>query len=387
MEYVRNSNLKPSCRDWPVHMQRALDLAESVLTACPNPRVGCVLVRAGQVISEGWHSAAGAPHAEAMALEAAGPAARGGVAFVSLEPCAHHGKTGPCSEALIAAGVATVVIPMQDPHPAVSGKGIAQLEDAGVEVIMMVDFENAARVINLGFLSRVERGRPRVRMKLAMSLDGRTALSNGDSKWITDGASRSDVQLLRASSSAVLTGVGTVLADDPSLTVRPDEMGLSADQQRSNALNLQNPPLRVVLDSALRTPAQSKLLAAEGRVIIYATASAQSAELAGLKNCELKVAGSEARVELLSVLESLASEYHCNDILVEAGPTLCGAFLRARLVDELIVYVAPKLMGSDGKALLDLHGIQTMADTPTFEVMETKQLEGDVKLRLLPQLN
>ena len=387
MEYVRNSDLKPACSDWPVHMQRAIDLAESVLTACPNPRVGCVLVRGGQVISEGWHSAAGAPHAEAMALEAAGPAAREAVAFVSLEPCAHHGKTGPCSEALIAAGVATVVIPMQDPHPAVSGKGIAQLAEAGVEVIMMVDFEDAARAINLGFLSRVERGRPRVRMKLAMSLDGRTALSNGDSKWITDVASRRDVQLLRASSSAVLTGIGTVLADDPSLTVRPEEMGLSADQRQYNALNLQNPPLRVVLDSALRTPAQSNLLAAAGRVLIYSAAAAPSAELAGLENCELKVAGNEARVQLHPVLESLASEYYCNDVLVEAGPTLCAAFLRSNLVDELIVYVAPKLMGSDGKALMDLHGIQTMADTPTFEVIETQQLERDVRLRLLPQVN
>ena len=386
MEYVQSTDLKPSCIDWPVHMQRALDLAETVLTASPNPRVGCVLVRGGQVISEGWHSAAGAPHAEAMALEEAGPKARNATAFVSLEPCAHHGKTGPCSEALIAAGVATVVIPMQDPHPAVSGKGIAQLEEAGVEVIMMVDFEEAARGINPGFLSRVERGRPRVRIKLAMSLDGRTALSNGGSKWITDVASRKDVQLLRASSCAVLTGVGTILADNPSLTVRLDEMGLDADQIKTNALNLQNPPLRVVLDSTLRTPAQSKLLEAEGNVLIYSTASAQSAELVALDSCTLKVAGSDARVQLLPVLKSLASEYYCNDTLIEAGPTLCGAFLRANLVDELILYVAPKLMGSDGKALLDLHGIQTMADTPTFEVIEAQQLERDVKLRLLPQV-
>ena len=386
MEYVHNKDLKSSCKDWPRHMQRALDLAETVLTAGPNPRVGCVLMRDGQVISEGWHSAAGAPHAEAMALDEAGSAARNAVAFVSLEPCAHHGKTGPCSEALIAAGVSKVVIPMQDPHPAVSGKGIAQLEEAGVEVIMMVDFEHAARAINPGFLSRVERGRPRVRMKLAMSLDGRTALFNGESKWITDGTSRRDVQLLRACSCAVLTGVGTVISDDPSLTVRPDEIGLSADQKQCNALNLHNPPLRVVLDSTLRTPAQSKLLEAEGSVLIFSTASAQSAELGALDRCALKVAGSDAQVQLLPVLESLASEYYCNDVLIEAGPTLCGAFLRANLVDELIVYVAPKLMGSDGKALLDLHGIQTMADTPTFELIETKQLEGDVKLRLLPRI-
>ena len=164
-------------------------------------------------------------------------------------------------------------------------------------------------------------------------------------------------------------------------------MGLSADQRQSHALNLQNPPLRVVLDSALRTPAQSNLLAAAGRVLIYSAAAVPSAELAGLENCELKVAGNEARVQLHPVLESLASEYHCNDILVEAGPTLCAAFLRSNLVDELIVYLAPKLMGSDGKALLDLHGIQTMADTPTFEVIETQQLERDVRLRLLPQVN
>lgn len=387
MQHKHNTELDAAFLDWPVHMQRALDLADSVLTAAPNPRVGCVLVHDGQVISEGWHSAAGADHAEVMALTNAGRDPRGATAFVSLEPCAHHGKTGPCSDALIAAGIARVVIPMQDPNPEVAGKGIAKMEEAGIEVIMLPDFETAARRLNPGFFHRIEQGRPLVRMKLAMSLDGRTALASGASKWITDAASRSDVQRLRAASSAVLTGVGTVLADDPSLNVRRDELGLSEAQLLSNELNLQEPPLRIVLDSRRRMPATAKLLGLDGQVVVYSTASAENSELLDSENVDLRLAGSGDRVDLQTVLESLAAEYQCNDVLIEAGPTLCGAFLQSKLVDELVVYIAPKLLGSDAKPLLDLVGITQMSAAPEFQIVETQQLDNDVKLVLKPLAN
>ncbi len=387
MQHKHNTELDAAFLDWPVRMQRALDLADSVLTAAPNPRVGCVLVHDGQVISEGWHSAAGADHAEVMALTNAGRDPRGATAFVSLEPCAHHGKTGPCSDALIAAGIARVVIPMQDPNPEVAGKGIAKMEEAGIEVIMLPDFETAARRLNPGFFHRIEQGRPLVRMKLAMSLDGRTALASGASKWITDAASRADVQRLRAASSAVLTGVGTVLADDPSLNVRRDELGLSEAQLLSNELNLQEPPLRIVLDSRRRMPPTAKLLGLDGQVVVYSTASVENSELLDSENVDLRLAGSGDRVDLQTVLESLAAEYQCNDVLIEAGPTLCGAFFQSKLVDELVVYIAPKLLGSDAKPLLDLVGITQMSAAPEFQIVETQQLDNDVKLVLKPLAN
>ena len=387
MQHKHNTELDAAFLDWPVHMQRALDLADSVLTAAPNPRVGCVLVHDGQVISEGWHSAAGADHAEVMALTNAGREPRGATAFVSLEPCAHHGKTGPCSDALIAAGIARVVIPMQDPNPEVAGKGIAKMEEAGIEVIMLPDFETAARRLNPGFFHRIEQGRPLVRMKLAMSLDGRTALANGASKWITDAASRADVQRLRAASSAVLTGVGTVLADDPSLNVRRDELGLSEAQLLSNELNLQEPPLRIVLDSRRRMPPTAKLLGLDGQVVVYSTASAENSELLNSENVDLRLAGSGDRVDLQTVLESLAADYQCNDVLIEAGPTLCGAFFQSKLVDELVVYIAPKLLGSDAKPLLDLVGITQISAAPEFQIIETQQVDNDVKLVLKPLAN
>ena len=387
MQHKHNTELDAAFLDWPVHMQRALDLADSVLTAAPNPRVGCVLVHDGQVISEGWHSAAGADHAEVMALTNAGRDPRGATAFVSLEPCAHHGKTGPCSDALIAAGITRVVIPMQDPNPEVAGKGIAKMEEAGIEVIMLPDFETAARRLNPGFFHRIEQGRPLVRMKLAMSLDGRTALANGASKWITDAASRADVQRLRAASSAVLTGVGTVLADDPSLNVRRDELGLSEAQLLSNELNLQEPPLRIVLDSRRRMPPTAKLLGLDGRVVVYSTVSAENSELLNSENVDLRLAGSGDRIDLQTVLESLAAEYQCNDVLIEAGPTLCGAFFQSKLVDELVVYIAPKLLGSDAKPLLDLVGITQISAAPEFQIIETQQVDNDVKLVLKPLAN
>src|SRR6056297_2282103 len=283
-----------------VCMARALRLAErGRYTTAPNPRVGCVLVRGGAVVGEGWHERAGGPHAEIVALAAAGAAARGATAYVSLEPCCHHGRTGPCTEALIEAGVARVVYGADDPNPRVAGEGAARLRAAGIDVAGGLLAAQSER-LNAGFLLRMRHGRPRVTLKIASSLDGATAMASGESRWITGDAARRDVQRLRAASGAILTGIGTVLADDPRLTVRGEAFGAAPRQ-----------PLRVVLDSRLRTPADAKVLAGTGAVL------------------------------------ALLAQREINDVLVEAGPELCGAFLAAGLVDELVIYLAPHIMGSE----------------------------------------
>ena len=385
MKVVHNSELEESSANWPNHMQRAIDLACSVLTTTPNPRVGCVITLNDTVLAEGWHTAAGQAHAEAAALQNSQRDVTGGTAFVSLEPCNHQGKTGPCSDALIAAGVSRVVIAMSDPNPAVAGEGIKKLEAAGIEVFHLVDFQASARAINVGFLKRWEKGRPYVRMKMAMSLDGRTALANGESKWISGAASRADVQKLRAQSSAIITGVGTVLADDPKLTVRLEELGLSEAQLLSNAQNLQRQPLRVVLDSKLQTPAVASILSAEGAAVIYTGAAANIADYVHGDTVDIRALdSSDSGVNLISVLESLAADYECNEVLLEAGPTLCGAFLKQGLADELIVYIAPRIFGSDARPLLTLKGIESLADTFDFTIFEMQQIGDDIKVTLQP---
>ncbi|MCG8413124.1 MAG: bifunctional diaminohydroxyphosphoribosylaminopyrimidine deaminase/5-amino-6-(5-phosphoribosylamino)uracil reductase RibD [Pseudomonadales bacterium] len=386
---MHNTELDESVIDWPVHMQRALDIACNVIAANPNPRVGCVITNNNTVVAEGWHIAAGHPHAEAMALGSAQAAVAGGTAFVSLEPCNHLGRTGPCSEALIEAGISTVVIAMNDPNPRVAGQGVRRLEEAGIEVFQLKDFELPAQRINPGFITRHQTGRPFVRMKLAMSMDGRTALSNGESKWITGAAARADVQKLRAASSAIVTGSGTVLADDPRLNVRVEEMDLSEAQLISNEESLKIQPLKVILDSNLRTPETARILQS-GKTIIF-TASADStsqfatANDVEVRNCSNDADPNASGVELHSVLESLAAEFECNDVLLEAGPTLCGSFLKADLVDELVLYVAPKLLGSDAKALLNLTGIESMDDALDFSITELCQIGEDIKVVLRPQ--
>ena len=390
MKTLTNSDLDQSQNTWPDFMQRAIDLACNAIGTQPNPRVGCVLVKEGRVVADGWHQAAGLPHAEIMALRNAGDESQGATAFVSLEPCCHHGKTGPCTEALIDAGVSRVVFAMQDPNPKVSGNGIDQLEQTGIEVFHLSDFETKAKAVNAGFVRRHETGMPFVRLKLGMSLDGRTALSNGESKWITGQEARADVQLLRATSSAILTGIGTVLADDPRLDVRMDELALSEAQLQSNQDALKRQPMRVILDSSLKTPVSAKILNNNARTLLFTCSETLEPGFSDLDHVEilqLDYSGDQyqARVHLPTVLKSLASDYDCNDLLVEAGSTLGGAFLEEGLVDELIVYIAPKLLGSDSRPLLQLEKIQTLANAPNFSVSALSQIGDDIKLVLTPK--
>lgn len=319
-------------------MRRALELAAlGLYTTHPNPRVGCVLVRDGEVVGEGWHARAGEPHAEVHALRAAGERARGATAWVTLEPCTHHGRTPPCADALIAAGVARVVVAMRDPFPAVDGAGIARLRAAGIAVDCGV-LEEEARELNLGFVSRLTRRRPWMRVKLGLSLDGRSALADGRSQWITSPAARADVQHWRARSSAVLSGIGSVLADDSRLTVRLP----GVEHGR---------PERIVLDRQGCLPARARLLAEPGPVLwVTATGAPDRPELDGRVE-RLTLPDPNGRLHLQRLCCALAERGH-NEVLVEAGPRLAGAFVAAGLVDELVWYLAPKLLGAHARPAL-----------------------------------
>jgi diaminohydroxyphosphoribosylaminopyrimidine deaminase/5-amino-6-(5-phosphoribosylamino)uracil reductase len=352
-------------------MARALSLARRGLyTTDPNPRVGCVLVHGGQIVGEGWHERAGAPHAEPNALAAAGARARGATAYVSLEPCSHHGRTPPCAEALVAAGVARVIYALKDPNPRVSGAGEQRLREAGIDVAggLMAD---ASRQLNCGYVRRMSTGLPFVRVKLAMSLDGRTALANGQSRWITADAARNDVQYLRARSSAVLTGIGTVLADDPAMNVRIPE----SDRQ----------PWRVVLDSTLRTPPESRLVTGAGPVLILATRddAARRAALEGRSAAVEILPAAPAGVSLEAVLQRLG-RLEMNEVWVEAGPGLAGAFVQAGLFDELIVYVAPALLGGDALPLLELPSISSLEQKVKLAFTDFRAVGVDLRLTLRP---
>lgn len=386
MKKIRNDELEPEIIDWPVYMRRAIDLAGNAINTSPNPKVGCVLVKNEEIVGEGWHVAVGEAHAEVMALTQAGDQAKSSIAFVSLEPCSHTGRTGPCSDALINAGVSQVVIACIDPNPEVAGNGVERLLKAGIPVTQLVDFEPLARAVTPGYFKRREQGIPYVRCKLAMSLDGRTALANGESKWISGRQSRSDVQRLRAASGAVITGIETVLADDPSLNVRIDDMNLAQEEIARNELSLSKQPLRVILDSQLRTPDTAKILALPGDVKIF-TISPPGAAKNPASNVEyLQTEASGKRVSLHSVLESLASDFACTEVLVEAGATLSTAFIQAGLVDELIVYIAPKLLGSDARSLLNIAGIESMSDSLDFEISDLRQIDCDIRVVLKPIL-
>jgi len=359
-------------------MQRALTLAVRGLeTTDPNPRVGCVIAQRGRIIGEGWHERAGEPHAEVAALRAAGSQAAGAAVYVTLEPCSHHGRTPPCVEALIAARVARVVIAALDPNPLVDGRGAAALRAAGVTVESGL-MEQEAAELNAGFFVRMRTGRPLVRVKLAMSLDGRTALANGESRWITGEAARADVQHWRARSSAVLTGVGTVLADDPRLDVRlPDETGAARRQ-----------PLRVVLDTQLRTPARARLFEVPGEVLILTSLTspedARAAELTeqGARLESLPLEG--RRLALPAVLDRLG-ELELNEVLVEAGATLAGELLRQSLADELLLYVGPQLLGPSARALVAMPPLARLEDAPAFALIDMQQVGEDLRLRLRPR--
>lgn len=369
---------------WPAYMRRAFELATRVISTHPNPRVGCVLVLGEQVVGEGWHEAPGEVHAEVAALAAAGDQAAGSTAFVTLEPCAHQGRTGPCSSALIQAGVKEVIIAVLDPNPAVAGKGVRDLEAAGIPVYHLAAAEAEARSLNQGYFARREQGIPQVTVKLAMSLDGRTAMADGESKWITGADARADVQRLRLQSSAIITGVNSVLLDDPSLTVRPADLRLMPLEQDSNTLLLQRQPLRVVIDSQLRTPGTARLAALAGDFIVFTASREQSTSLAP-EQIRRVPADQSGRVHLRSVLESLAADYECNDVLVEAGPILAGAFLRAGLADKLVVYVAPKILGSDARPLMEIAGLASLADAIDLTWQDVTRVGTDLRLTLIPK--
>lgn len=366
-------------------MGLALRLAEQgINSTSPNPRVGCVLARDEKIIGTGWHSRAGEPHAEVLALLEAGAAANGATAYVTLEPCSHFGRTPPCADALIAAGVTRVVVAMQDPNPLVSGKGVEKLRAAGISVEFGL-MSAAARELNVGFVARMTRGTPWVRSKIAMSLDGRTALANGVSQWITGAEARRDVQQWRARSCAVLTGINTVLADDAQLTVRDIETSRQ--------------PLRVVLDSQLRIPLGAKILsggservAAEppgtprrppcgGGVLIY-TAVREADKIASLEKSGITVcvlANEQGRVDLSAMLQDLAQR-GINEVLVEAGSILNGALLQAGLVDELVLYLAPQLLGDMARGIAQLGEFTRLAQRVELQWQDVRQVGNDLRV-------
>ncbi|MEN5069878.1 bifunctional diaminohydroxyphosphoribosylaminopyrimidine deaminase/5-amino-6-(5-phosphoribosylamino)uracil reductase RibD [Stenotrophomonas sp. TWI1183] len=350
------------------HMTHALRLAErAAYTARPNPMVGCVIARDEVVVGEGWHQRTGGPHAEVFALRQAGEQARGATAYVTLEPCAHHGRTPPCALALIEAGVSRVVAAMRDPFPKVDGGGFVLLREAGIEVAEGL-MAAQARELNQGFLSRIERGRPWVRVKLAASLDGRTAMADGRSKWITGAAAREDVQHWRARAGAILTGAATVLADDPMLTVRLTD---------TEAL----PPLRVVLDARLRSLDCARVREGGAPTLYVHDAAVRPPEAADAEFAS--VPSHDGRLDLSAVLALLA-ERGINEVHTEAGATLAGALLAGGWVDELLLYQAPTLLGEHGRPLLSGLGIHAMDDQRRMRVVDQRQVGGDLRLLLRP---
>ncbi len=360
-------------------MARALQLARrGQYSARPNPHVGCVLVRDGLVIGEGFTCPAGGNHAEIEALQAAGDA-HGATAYVTLEPCSHLGRTGPCADALVKAGVARVVVAMPDPNPLVAGQGLEKLRAAGVAVECGV-LESEARAAIPGYIARMTRGRGRVRAKMAMSLDGRTAMASGESQWITGPAARQDVQRLRAMSCAIITGVGTVLADDCALTVRADELGLLPDVAQ---LATVRPPLRVVLDSNLRTPPAAKVLSGSAPTLLcHGETVPVPASFEDNAIQYLALYHDETGLDLHALMTHLAAQ-QCNEILVESGPRLTGALLQAGLLDELIVYMAPALLGHLARPLLDLP-LHHMADKVQFKWEDVRKVGADWRFTASP---
>ena len=347
-------------------MARALQLAERGLwTTSPNPRVGCVLVRDGWIVGEGWHEKAGEPHAEIHALRAAGPKARGATAYVTLEPCSHHGRTPPCAEALIAAGVSRVVAAMTDPNPLVAGKGMAMLQAAGIETSCGL-LENEARELNIGFVSRMTRGRPWLRLKAAASLDGKTALNNGLSQWITGPDARRDGQRFRARACAILTGIGTVRDDDPQLNVRD--------------LETPRQPLRVVVDSRLEIPLTARILQGGPTLVVGAVADAEKIDLLrSTGNLVEILPNASGKVDLKALLEMLAQR-GINEVHAEAGFKLNGSLLREGLVDELLLYLAPCLIGHDASGLFNLPELTNLDGKKALQIRDLRQLGEDIRL-------
>jgi diaminohydroxyphosphoribosylaminopyrimidine deaminase/5-amino-6-(5-phosphoribosylamino)uracil reductase len=366
------------------YMARAIMLAKKGwYSTHPNPRVGCVLVRDNQIIAQGWHEYAGQAHAEVNALAnlSSPDKARGATAYVTLEPCSHFGKTPPCSDALIAAGVKRVVAAMVDPNPLVAGNGLKRLQDHGIETKSGV-LEAEARALNPGFIRRMASQRPNIRCKMAMSLDGRTAMASGESKWITSDAAREDVQRLRAESSAILTGIGTVLADDPAMNVRSQRFAPVMRQ-----------PERMILDTQLRMPADAKMLALNGQTVICTAHETvtEAASLLAEKRQALESLGAclyQLNTELhngrrqlvLSEVISVMAQRQYNDVLLEAGASLTGSMLQAGYVDELIIYMAPHLMGSEARGLFHLPGLNTMRERFNLNISDIRAVGKDFRI-------
>lgn len=351
-------------------MARALRLAErGAYTARPNPMVGCVLAQGDEVVGEGWHRRAGEPHAETHALEAAGGRAKGATAYVTLEPCAHTGSTGPCADALVAAGVARVVAAMQDPFPQVDGSGLERLRKAGVAVEVGL-LEAQARELNRGFVSRIVRGRPWLRVKLATSVDGRSALASGDSKWISCDASRLDVHRWRARAGALVTGAGTVLLDDPLLTVRLPEGEDFA------------PPLRVVLDPGLATTGRGRIREGDAPTLYLHAPDVKKPRDLQAEHAHVPV--ERGLFDLGAVLRLLGAR-GINEVQVEAGATLAGAFLEAGLVDELLLYIAPVVLGGQARPLFGGLDVGSMVERIELQVLDTRRLGTDIRVLLRPR--
>nr|WP_318382494.1 bifunctional diaminohydroxyphosphoribosylaminopyrimidine deaminase/5-amino-6-(5-phosphoribosylamino)uracil reductase RibD [uncultured Enterobacter sp.] len=360
-----------------IYMAHALKLAQrGRFTTHPNPNVGCVIVKDGAIVGEGFHYRAGEPHAEVHALRMAGEKARGATAYVTLEPCSHHGRTPPCCDALIAAGVSRVVAAMQDPNPQVAGRGLYRLQQEGIEVshgLMMSE----AEALNKGFLKRMRTGFPYVQLKLGASLDGRTAMASGESQWITSPQARRDVQRLRAQSHAILTSSATVLADDPQLTVRWEE--LNADTRALYPQDAVRQPVRIVVDSHNRVTPEHRLVNQPGETWFARTTPDPRQWPEGVRH--INVPEHNGHLDLVSMMMLLGRE-QINSVWVEAGATLAGALLQAGLVDELVVYLAPTLLGSDARGLCVLPGLEKLAEAPHFTFSQIRQVGPDVCLHL-----
>ena len=354
------------------YMTRALQLAEQGLTSTmPNPRVGCLIVKDGKIVGEGAHLKAGQPHAEVFALQQAGTQSKGATAYVTLEPCSHTGRTPPCSQAIIDAGIIRVVAAMQDPNPLVAGSGLAHLHAHHIEVASGL-MQTQAEALNSGFISRMTQNKPFMRSKIAASLDGKTALNNGKSQWITGEPARLDVQHWRARSCAILTGIGTVLSDNPSLNVR--------------LANTNHQPLKIIVDSTLQTPIDAKILQGGNVLIAFANninnrANALFEAGAGL----LCIPNKEGKVCLNTLLSHFASQ-QINEVLVEGGEGLNGALLALGLIDELLIYYAPKLMGSAAKGLFAMPALTQMNQAIDLEIFDLRYIGADIRLRARPRI-
>jgi len=365
------------------YMARALRLAERGLWSTdPNPRVGCVLVRDGEIVGEGWHQAAGEPHAEIHALQMAKEKAAGATCYVTLEPCCHYGRTPPCTDALIKAAVGRVVVAITDPNPLVSSKGIEQLLKAGITVDTGV-LSHEAEQLNPGFLMRMRENRPYIRCKLAMSLDGRTAMASGESQWITSTEARSDVQCLRARSSAIMTGAGTVLADDPRLSVRVDELPCQLQPDKQVTIKQ---PLRVIIDTHLSMPVDARMLSLPGQTVIFTASNSETLksmlEKAGAH--VISVPSRDQAVDLQAVCQRLAEEYEVNEVHMETGATLSGAMLRAGLIDEVVIYMAPILMGNKARGLFNLPDIERLNQHIPLDIVEIRAVGNDWRITAHP---